>query len=106
MSQEHPDARNPDLLRQKLALETARIGWRELEVHHARGVVVQVDQQLDLVAVAMALIQDNRPQFETWLQTGLLRPVADPDAHAWHHQERRVWALVVAPWVLVQQDDE
>lgn len=104
MSQAHLDARDPALLRPKLALETARIGWRELEVHHARGVVVQVDRQLDLVEVGLQLIQDNRPQFEAWLQAGLLGSVADEDA--WHHQERRVWALVVAPWVLVQRGDE
>ena len=42
MQDEHPDARNPDLLRSKLALDTALIGWRELEIHHARGCVLQL----------------------------------------------------------------
>lgn len=106
MSQQTPDPRDPELLRQKLALETARIGWRELEAHHARGVVVQVTDQLDLVEVAMQLISDNKPQFEAWLASGEIGPVADADAHAWHHESAAVWALVVAPWVLVQQRGE
>jgi hypothetical protein len=103
MTEAFPDPQDPQLLRQKLALETARIDWRALEVHHARGVVVQVSEQLDLVDVAMQLISDNKSQFEAWLASGAIGPVADADAHAWHHNQTAVWALVVAPWVLVQQ---
>ncbi len=48
MQDEHPDAREPDLLRSKLALETALISWRELEIHHARGCVVMVSNDATL----------------------------------------------------------
>lgn len=106
MENEHPDARNPDLLRSKLALETALIGWRELEVHHARGTVVRVDASLDLVEVAYELTQDNKHQFQLWMDAGVVGTVEDEDAHAWHQENTGVWALVVAPWVLVQYRPE
>ncbi len=102
MQNEHPDARKPDLLRSKLALETALIGWRELEVHYARGSVVQVSAELDLTEVGFQLTQDNRSQFQQWLDSGEIGTVADDDAHAWHQENTELWALVVAPWVLVQ----
>ena len=38
--------------RQELHLETARINWQELETHFARGVVIRVDSDLDLIEVA------------------------------------------------------
>lgn len=102
MQDEHPDAGKPDLLRSKLTLETALIKWRELEVHHARGTVVQVSADLDLTEVGFQLTQDNRSQFQQWLDSGEVGSVADEDAHAWHQENTEVWALVIAPWVLVQ----
>src|SRR5690554_6148842 len=43
----------PADLRQHLNGETARIAWRELERHFARGAVVTVDPGLDLIDVAV-----------------------------------------------------
>jgi len=103
MSEEIPDAQDPELLRQKLALETASIGWRELEPHYARGVVVQVAESLDLVDVGLELIDDNKQQIQNWMSSGELGPVNTEEADSWHHNQASVWALVVAPWVLVQK---
>lgn len=104
MNEEIPDAQDPELLRQKLALETAPIPWRELERFHARGVVVQVAAALDLVEVGYQLTQDNKSQVEQWMKSGELGSVTDTDAQAWHESNREVWALVIAPWVLIQKD--
>jgi len=104
MQEKLPDEKDPELLRQKLALETAPIAWRELERFHARGVVVQASQSLDLVEVGYQLTQDNKPQVEQWMKSGELGSVSDTDAQAWHESNREVWALVIAPWVLVQKD--
>lgn len=102
MTDELPDAQDPQLLKQKLALETARIGWRELEPHYARGVVVQVVEGLDLVEVGLKLIEDDKQQIEAWMATQDLGPVNPEDADRWHQEQASVWALVVAPWVLIQ----
>lgn len=94
---------DPALLKNKLMLETAQIPWRELESFHARGVVVRVDASLDLVEVGFELTQDNKAQFQAWLDANSVGPVADQTAQAWHDDNTPVWALVIAPWVLVQQ---
>ncbi len=96
------NANNPELLRHKLSLETALISWRELEVHYARGSVIQVSAELDLVEAGLQLIQDSKTQFEAWLADNLIHSPETTDAAAWHAQDAQVWALVIAPWVLIQ----
>lgn len=96
------DANNPELLAAKLSLETAKIPWRELEVHFARGVVRQV-KKLDLPQVGMELINNNAKQIEKWIASGKLGEVKPKAANKWHKNDELVWALVVAPWVLVQE---
>lgn len=91
------------LLRDKLTLETAMISWRELESFYARGVVVLVQPSLDLVEVGYQLAQDNKQQVDQWMATQQVGPVASAEAHEWHHQQAQLWALVIAPWVLVQK---
>lgn len=89
-------------LRAQLNLETGRIQWRELAPHFARGVVVRVAPELDLVEVALRFAQDDRPQVERWLASGDLARASDDDARAWSAADTSFWAVVAAPWVLVQ----
>ena len=46
-------------LTHKLTLETARITWSELQRHFARGVVLVVHGQLDLIKVAVKFAEDD-----------------------------------------------
>lgn len=57
-------------LRAKLNAETGKITWRELERHFARGVVIRVAEDLDLVEVAYRMAKDDRPAVERWLTEG------------------------------------
>ena len=90
-------------LRQKLNLETGQLSWSELQRHFARGVVVVVDQQLDLIEVAAAFAEDDKCRIEKWIQPG--QPARAHDEHAliWAKQEPDFWSVVVAPWVIVQE---
>ncbi len=45
---------------------------------------------------------DNTEQFQTWIEGGLIAPVSDSEAQAWFDSNPRLWAVVAAPWVLVQ----
>jgi len=38
-----------------------------------------------------------------WLETGELRNTSDDDASGWNEGAYELWAVVVAPWVLVQE---
>ncbi|MBI3773103.1 MAG: DUF2288 domain-containing protein [Gammaproteobacteria bacterium] len=90
-------------IRQKTNLETGRLSWPELQRHFARGVVIVVTGNLDLVEVARCFIQDNKASVEQWLNTGGIAHATDTDAQRWHETQAEFWAVVIAPWVLVQE---
>jgi hypothetical protein len=86
----------------RLNTETARIEWKELERHFARGVLLTVSPKLDLVEVGAHMIHDDKHIIDAWLESGELGKTSDDDAIGWSESEPSLWALVVAPWVLVQ----
>ena len=93
---------DPEVLRGKLNLETARIPWRDLQRFFAAGRAVFVDPQVSLVDAAAVISEDNKPQVEQWLATGQLGRVTDRQAEVWQSADTQMWAVVVKPWVLVQ----
>jgi len=92
----------PADLRQHLNGETARIAWRELERHFARGAVVTVDPGLDLIDVAARMIEDETASVQRWLKEDRIRRTTADEAQRWHSEQAELWCVVVAPWVLVQ----
>lgn len=83
--------------------ETARISWSELEPLFARGVLLRVAQQLDLVSVAEAIASDAKQEVAQWLASGLLERLQAQEAAAYVERDPALWAVVVSPWVLVQE---
>lgn len=83
--------------------ETAKIEWHQLQKHYATGSVIAVEIGFDLIKVAIALHQDDTAQVKRWLTEGLLSEVSDKQAQAWYDQKSLVWALVIPPFVLVQE---
>lgn len=92
-----------ELLREKLNLETGRMDWPSLARHFARGSVIKVSEGLDLVEVATAVANDDKPAVEAWLASGQIVKASVEDAQAWNDRQTMFWAVVVAPWVLVQE---
>lgn len=82
--------------------QTARIPWKDLAVHFAGGRVIRVGPDLDLVEVAVQLGLDNVARFQAWTEAGAVRPATDDDARNWEAAGATLWAVVAAPWVLVQ----
>lgn len=95
-----------EILRAKVNMETSRIEWKELQRFFASGAAVKVSAKLDLVEVAMQMHEDNRNQFEEWLASGMIGKVTDEQASAWLAGDAELWAVVVSPWVLVQEMTE
>ena len=89
--------------RAKVNLETSRIAWKELQRFFASGVAIFVNAELDLVDVGYQFSQDNKQQVEGWLLAGKIAKVSDEQAAAWLEADMEMWAVVVSPWVLVQQ---
>lgn len=91
------------LLRREYHDQTARIHWHELQTYYAAGSVVAVAEDLDLVEVAVQLGMDNTGCFQNWIDTGQVTAVSDEQALAWYDSNEELWAVVAAPWVLVQK---
>lgn len=83
--------------------ETARISWSELEPLFARGVLLRVAGELDLVSVAEAVALDQKQQVTAWLTSGMLERLQAAEAADYVARDPELWAVVVSPWVLVQE---
>lgn len=99
------DAGRETLLREEYHGQTARIHWHELQTYYAHGSVIAVSPALDLVEVAVQLGMDNTACFQRWIESGEVAPVSDEQALQWYDANTLLWAVVAAPWVLVQQRD-
>jgi len=97
---------NSEELRQKINLETGTLEWGELVRHFAKGMVIIVNPELDLVDVAERLAADDTAQFNAWIEQGKIARAIDDDARRWNESNPLFWSVVVAPWVLVQEKVE
>ena len=89
-------------LLEKLQTELGPAIFDDIARHFARGVVIYVSPDLDLITVAQHFIRDAQNQVEAWLQNGQLQRLNDATAKRWHSEQTALQALVVAPWVLAQ----
>ena len=99
------NTQDPDELRARINSETGKVSWQELQPHFVRGVVIRVNQGMDLVNVALSLATDDKTAFEQWLCAGSVARVDEQQARDWAGRTPSFWAVVIAPWVLVQEAD-
>ncbi len=90
-------------LRARLIAETAKLAWPELERHFARGTVIRVAGDLDLIEVALRLVEDDKVVVAEWMGQDKIGHTTLEDARAWVERQSSFWAVVVAPWVLIQE---
>ena len=83
--------------------ETAKIEWHQLQKHYASGSVLAIAAGFDLIKVAIALHQDDTAQIKQWLAEESVKQITDSQAQRWYQQNTLVWALVIPPFVLVQE---
>ncbi len=82
--------------------QTGRASWAELERAFARGVLIRVDADLDLVRVAGCFARDEAAMIKGWMAAGQVAPVSVEEAQAWSSTAMQFWAVVAAPFVLAQ----
>lgn len=87
---------------QKLLRETGKIDWASLAPHYESGGLVLVDSELDLVRVAYGFAEDEKESVARWLQQGQVTKVEAEQVEEWNRSKPEFWAVVVAPWVLIQ----
>lgn len=93
-----------EIYRAKVNLETSRIAWKELQRFFASGAAIHVSPELDLVEVAFQISEDNKSLVQEWVVAGKVGAVTDAQALAWFDADAEVWAVVVSPYVLIQED--
>ena len=91
------------LLYAKINLETAQISWKELERFFAGGRVISVEDHVDMIRVAQLMASDDVKAISGMLEKKELGKVTDEQARIWSDSEALLWAVVVRPWILVQQ---
>ena len=65
--------------------------------------VIQVASDLDLVEVAACFANDDKAAVEQWINDGRVQHLSMATAKDWEAREPELWAVVVAPWVVVQE---
>jgi hypothetical protein len=100
------DIRLQEVYRTKINQETSRIAWKELQRFYASGATILVSSELDLVEVAFQISEDNKLQVAQWLSMGKIGKVTDAQALAWYEADAEVWAVVVSPYVLIQEEKD
>ena len=91
-----------DLYAQLLG-ETAQISWAEVMTQFAKGNVLWVASDQDLVTVAEHIINDDKKQVSALMQQKALHILTDETALDYSQRDPELWAVVIAPWVLVQE---
>lgn len=87
----------------RLNTETAKLSWQELERHFARGSVIKVEQGEDLILTGVLFANDDAKSIEDKLTQGLVSHATMDDAKTWNERQSEFWAVVIAPFVLVQE---
>ena len=62
-----------------------------------------VDPGLDLIAAAEALAQDEGEKVAAWLAADKLAKLSETRALDFFERDPQLWAVVVSPWILVQE---
>lgn len=91
-------------LEAELTKMMAEVEWNWLIPHAKRDAIVMVDRTLDLVQVGVAIATDNVHTVQRWIQEAMLvKPSADQLADWSGDRTKRFNALIVQPYVLVQE---
>ncbi len=86
----------------ELVRQTALISWSELARQHAAGNILGVAVHFDLIDIGRAMQADRSDLLATWLADGSVYRIDDLQAIEWQRENTQFWALVIAPFVVIQ----
>ncbi|RMN97117.1 hypothetical protein ALQ50_04453 [Pseudomonas coronafaciens pv. coronafaciens] len=68
----------------------------------AKGTLLWVERPLDLIEVAEAVAENDAARVSAWLTDGRVGKVPETKALELVETDPLLWAVVVAPWILIQ----
>lgn len=90
----------------KKALESQidTCNWKLIEPHANRGVVFVVDQAIDLIEVASAIIKDETDKVSQWIDSATIARPSELQVHNWEKIPDKQFQIIVAkPYVLIKE---
>lgn len=92
-----------DLVKAELNAQTGKMEWLELARYFARGVVLLIDRDQDLVELAAHVVRDDSDVIKPLLESDKIIRPTDDHARDWEARQPLFWAVVASPWVLIQE---
>lgn len=89
--------------RERFEREKAQIAFRELQKHFAKGIMIIISSELDMIDVAMKIHADDTRSIQQWMNENKITRAHDEHAKIWLEQDTEFMAVTAAPWVLVQE---
>lgn len=94
-------------LRAELQKSLDEAEWSWLAPHAKRDSVIVVGPDLDLLDVGEAIAKDDVPHVRRWIEEALIQKPSMDQLSSWNaEQDKRFQALIVQPYVLVQELSE
>jgi hypothetical protein len=91
-------------LRDELKESLDEAEWSWLSPHADRDAVIVVSDDLDLVDVGIAIVNDQSASVQDWITRSLLYKPSVEQKIVWDtSQSKRFNALIVQPYVLIQE---
>ncbi len=90
-------------VREHFQREMAPIAFTELQKHFAKGILIEVSKELDMIEVALKLHEDDAAAIKSWMDEEKIVRAHDEHAKKWLANDTKLMAVTSAPWVLVQE---
>jgi len=87
----------------ELKEECAPVFYKEIEKFFARGMLVLISQEIDIIHVALAIQNDDTKTMQKWIEEQKVIRVHDEHALKWSKVNETLLAITAVPWVLVQE---
>lgn len=96
-----------DDVRARIEATRGLVQHSDLAAHVSRDAVLVVSAELDLVDCGLAIAGNDVARIETWIGASTLRKPTADELALWGTDEGRRWvAVVVQPYVLVQDPND
>ena len=88
---------------ERLEKYTGEVTWKYLKSHFEAGALVYIDQALSITEVGEAFTSDDAARVKEWRGKGDIVTPSAPHAEYWEQSGTVFRALVVSPFVLIQE---
>jgi hypothetical protein len=90
--------------REELALLTDEVDWSCLRAHLARGGLIVVAPDLDLITVAICVATDDSASIGRWISENRLSKPSENQIREWDAHPAKIFTMLIAsPYVLMQE---